>query len=240
MRTPDLPLLLAPAFVLAVGCKSTDRPYQKIDRPAEIPPAAKIQTSPAVVRAKKDGDLLPTTLFVVRVEKVDIALGEGFAFEAIPDDHREMFRRRLIKAGGITGTAFYPSMDIEGRPTLDDLLRTAGMDGSKLLLVYEHKTPVTLGRELIYRKVFHSRARAAVISVATGEVLFTAEGDCEGTIGGLTPLQMSLHPHVEPAAKRQAVNKLAEVVRDTLDRIREGAPGPATATAAAGRLARID
>jgi hypothetical protein len=214
------------------GCRATDRPYQRIDQGVNLTPAAEIRSVPAVVRARSEGEMLPTTIYVARVEKLDIPMGEPFAVEVVPDDHRDMIRRRFNKVLGVH-TPSFRSGGPKDRATFEDLRAAARMEGSKLILVYEHKTTVVVGRELIYRKVFLSRARGAVISTATGEVLFNAEGECEGTIGGLTPLQMSLHPHVEPETKRTAVAKLAETALDTLESVL-GSPTAKATPAATG------
>lgn len=233
-KTVVIAVLPVATLSMPAGCRATDRPFQRIDQGVNPAPAAEIRSAPAVVRARNQGELLPTTIYVARVQKLDIPMGEPFAVETVPDDHRDILRRRFNKVLGVH-TPSFRSGGPEDHATFEDLRAAARMEGSKLFLVYEHKTTVVVGRELIYRKVFLSQARGAVISTATGEVLFNAEGECEGTIGGLTALQMSLHPHVEPETKRTAVAKLAETVLETLETVlRSPSAAPATAAANPG------
>jgi len=178
------------------------------DKPTQVAPAARAAVIDTAKPAAK-----PPVLAVIRVESL---AGARFTPAAIPQDQQLGFYNQATRGGTVRNVVFLDIASIRGQPTRADLCGLAADHAADLLLIYEHKTPQTESGSLVYKVVFESRARGTVYRPADGHPVFSADGESTGTLGGLTPLQMAVHRHVEPETKRQAVEKLADAIRDTL------------------------
>jgi hypothetical protein len=181
----------------------------KVDRPAQA--AAQAALRPA----GGEGSLLPAKMAAARVRDLDSS-GGAYVLETAPADQQTAFQKRVRQGGTITQVLFMNPRSSGEAAGFDAMRRNARAAGARLLLVYEHKTPLSESGSLIYKVVFDSKARGTVYNAETGAAVCSVQGDCVGTLGGLTPLQMAVHPQVEPETKRQALEKMADAIRDTL------------------------
>jgi len=155
------------------------------------------------------------TLMVVRVESLEVG-STGYAIEDVAVDQRSAFHARVTAKNVIDSEGFADAPS-NGKPSTVAQLRKRAVDrGAALLLIYEHKTPLKESGSLIYKVEFDSKARGMLYNTATGRMVCKLSGEAHGTLGGLTPLQMAVHPQVEKQTKRMAVEKLADALSDTL------------------------
>lgn len=172
--------------------------------------AARPDGGPAAARSRP-------VVAVMRVRELDPAGGVVWAMETLPDAHGTSFAKRLAgKDGSGPATVMIPPSRPGERIDRSAALARARSLGADRLLVFAQNTPRRESGSLIYKVVFESRAVGHLLDAATGAACCTVEGDCVGTLGGLTPLQMTVHPHVEPETERKALDKLADAVAAVL------------------------
>jgi hypothetical protein len=216
-------ILVVAGASAAVGCKhhSIGITLEDTDEGTRVDRAA-VAAAPALRTAPDRTALLPARLVAARVESVHS--GTTYRLEQAPEDQQSAFAKRVREGGLITDVMFI-NPDGRDRPvTLEALRQRAAEAGANLLLVYEHQTPITESGSLIYKAVFDSRAEGTLYNTRSSAAVCGAEGKCTGTLGGLTPLNLTVHAHVLPETKRQAIEKLADALRETL---RQAAAGPA-------------
>jgi hypothetical protein len=163
-------------------------------------------------------------VMVVRVRDFDPAArvagtsGSGIPLtpEAITPEQQEAVRKSLTGDPSVTAVVF--GEPTGGTTNRESLTRLAASRGAAYLVIYEQKTPMEQSGTLIFQAVFRSRARGVLIDTRTGQALRAVSGDCDGTLGGLTPLNIVAHPHVKPDTERMAVEKLADAVKASLAR----------------------
>jgi len=163
--------------------------------------------------ARSQGDR-SAAILVVRAENTDSQT--AFELQPMRADTRREFEHKL--AGTSIGGVGFVDPQSSPKPSPEELSRLAARRGARLLLVYSQETRQTASGSLVYKVVYNSRARGVVLDAKTREKLFTVDADCEGTLGGLTPLQTVVHPHVEFETERITVGKLADAVRQTLEK----------------------